>query len=96
MENAIEWQGDWAVSCGFSTKKEILSLKTATITECNSKCEQLYDCTHFTFVFRSAICSLNFGQIDKSSVVKLNSRNNGCGLTDQSKKKLSQLKINFF
>jgi hypothetical protein len=78
----IEWEGNWAIGCNFSTFFEILIIQVVDITECSKKCQDLYGCSHFTFEFSSCSCSLRYGQVNESSVEKAK-RNYGCGLTNQ-------------
>ncbi len=92
--NKIEWQSNWAVGCNFSSFSEIVSFQVTNITECSKKCEQLFECTHFTFELSSGMCSLRPGQVDQSSVIKTN-RNFGCGLTLNSNKPSMALFNNF-
>lgn len=80
--NKIEWEGNWAIGCNFSTFFEILIIQVVDITECSKKCQDLYGCSHFTFEFSSCSCSLRYGQVNESSVEKAK-RNYGCGLTNQ-------------
>jgi hypothetical protein len=92
--NKIEWEGNWAIGCNFSTYFEIVKIQVVNITECSKKCQDLYDCSHFTFEFSSSYCSLRFGYVNESSVVKAK-RNYGCGLTNQLNK-LCKYDINFY
>ena len=77
--NKIEWEGNWAIGCNFSTFFEIVNIQVVNISECSKKCEELYGCSHFTFEFSSCNCSLRFGQMDESSVKKANRNYVKCG-----------------
>ena len=80
--NKIEWEGNWAIGCNFSTFFEIVKIQVINITECSKKCQELYGCSHFTYEFSLFSCSLRFGQVNESSVDKAK-RIYGCGLSNQ-------------
>jgi hypothetical protein len=74
-----ETDGSWAYFCDFAGN-DLSSQSSWSLTDCQAKCRQAAECTHYTWVASSAVCYLKRGIVSKQNGFYLNNNQYACGL----------------
>jgi len=86
-------KGHWAYFCDFPDTNILNEVEVNMLTTCKDRCEQIDQCSHFTWNASSLICKLKSGTVYKKDAVYTENGNLGCGLFDLVPRKCFHLSI---
>ncbi len=75
-------KGHWAYFCDFPNSNTLNQVETNMLTTCRDQCEEISQCSHFTWDASTLICKLKNGMVYKKDAVYSENGNLGCGLFD--------------